>query len=132
MRKIIETLSTLILWAVWILGSALAISEILASPVAYKKVIEHLWIVSWSPAIAVSVFSFMMVAVWLSKDDTEKKNIPSQHTIKWSDDDFLAAQSGKFVDLHFSGPGLDCSVNARGEVLVATEVSAAALREQAN
>lgn len=132
MRKTIETLSTLILWIIWILGSELAISEIINSPTAYKKVIEHLWIVSWSPAIAISVFSFMMVAVWLSKDSTDKKPIPNQHTIKWTDEDILSAQSGKFVDLHFAGSGLDCNVLTRGELAMNPEASETTVREHAN
>ena len=116
MRKTIETTSTLTLWAIWFAGSALAISEILASPTAYTKVIEHLWIVSWSPVIALSVFSFMMLAVWLSKDSTEKKAIPSQHTLEWSDEDLKSAQSGKIIDLHFAGTDLACAVKKRENI----------------
>lgn len=116
MRKTIETTSTLTLWAIWFAGSALAISEILASPTAYTKVIEHLWIVSWSPVIAVSVFTFMMIAVWLSKDSREKKDISCQHTVEWSREDIQNAQSGKVIDLHFSGHGLDCVVKKRDEI----------------
>lgn len=116
MRKTIETISTLALWVIWFVGSELAISEFLSSHVAHKKVMQHLGIIAWSPVISISVFAFMMLAVWLSKDPRDKKTIPSEHIIKWSKDDLINAKNGKIIDLHFSGSCLDCEVKNREEV----------------
>ena len=117
MRKIIETVSTLALWALWIGGSGMAISEFLSSAAVHKKITHHLWIVAWSPLIAIAVFGAMLIAVRLSKhDNTNKKTIPSEHTVQWAEADFVNAQNGKVVDLYFASTGLDCQVVAREEV----------------
>ncbi len=116
MRKIIETLSTLVLWVVWIFGSGFAISEFLSSAEVYKKITHHLWVISWSPGIALVIFAAMMLAIRHSKDDKTKKTIPSAHTIQWSREELTIAQNEKLIDLRFPGPGLDCQVTAREEM----------------
>lgn len=116
MRKIIETLSTLVLWAVWIIGSGFAISEFLSSTVVYKKITHHLWIVSWSPGIAFAIFVAMMLAIRNSKEEKTKKIVASEHTIRWSAEELTLAQNEKLIDLRFASPGLDCQVTARDEM----------------
>lgn len=115
MRKIIETVSTLALWAVWIIGSGLAVSEFLTKADVAKKITHHLWIVAWSPLIAIGVFGAMLIAVRLSKNETAKKTIASEHTVQWTSEDLANAQNGKVVDLYFASPGLDCQVVTRQE-----------------
>jgi hypothetical protein len=116
MRKIIETTSTLALWAVWIIGSGFAISEYFLSADVSKKVLLHFSLIAWSPVIAVGMFALMLLAVRYSKDDTTKKSIPSEHAVQWSPEDLANAQNGKVVDLSFVSVGLTCHVNTRDEV----------------
>lgn len=116
MRKIIETLSTLILWAVWTIGSGFAISEFLSSSVAHKKITHHLWVVSWSPGIAFTIFAVMMLVIRYSKDEKTKKRVVSEHTVRWSAEELTLAQNEKLIDLHFASPGLDCRVAIRNEI----------------
>ncbi|MDG0815948.1 hypothetical protein [Bdellovibrio svalbardensis] len=115
MRKIIETVSTLALWAVWIIGSSLAVSDFFFDAAMAKKITHHLWIVAWSPLIAFGIFAAMLIAVRRSKHDTTKKTIPSEHTVQWTAEELANAQSGKVVDLYFAGAGLACQVIARHE-----------------
>ena len=115
MRKIIETTSTLILWAIFIVGSTLAISDFLNAEVS-KKVMLHLSFIAWSPVIAVSVFVAMMIAVRSAKTSVAKRIIATEHNIQWSPEEMTQAQTGKLVDLHFSGTGIECNVIAREEV----------------
>lgn len=116
MRKIIETVSTLILWAVFITGSSLAISEYFLNAEVSKKVSTHVSLVAWSPVIAIVLFGLMLVAIRFSKDETTKKEMPNEHAVQWSTEDLLNAQSGKVVDLHFANTGLACAVVTRNEV----------------
>lgn len=115
MRKTIETLSTLALWAVWLIGSSLAVFDFLSSPAIAEKISQHLWIVASSPLIAISVFTVMLIAVRHSKTDTSKKLIPLEHNVQWTVEDLANAQNGKVVDLYFAGTGLACQVVARNE-----------------
>lgn len=115
MRKIIETTSTLALWAVWFVGSGYAISEFFFSADVSKKALAHFTLISWSPVMAVVIFGLMLLAVRLSKTDTTKKTIPSEHSVQWSAEDLLNAQNGKVVDLLFPAPGLACHVKTRDE-----------------
>ncbi len=116
MRKMIETSSTLALWAVWLIGSGFAVAEFVLSPIIHQKIIQHLWIISWAPGLATFLFTAMMLAIRHSSDPTEKKTIPSQHTVQWTPEDFTNAQTGKIIDLQFPGSGLDCKVQVRSEV----------------
>lgn len=116
MRKIIETVSTILLWAVWIGGSSLAISDFLFNDLISKKILFHLSLIAWSPAIAITLFAGMLVAIRFSKYEAKKKIIASEHTVQWSAEDIANAQSGKVVDLHFAGAGLDSQVVTRDQV----------------
>jgi hypothetical protein len=116
MRKIIETTSTLALWAVWIIGSGFAISEFFFNDAVSKKAMVHFSLIAWSPVVAVGIFTWMLLAVRFSKTETVKKAIPSEHSVQWSEEDLVNAQNGKVVDLFFPAPGLTCHVKARDEV----------------
>ncbi|HEX7673169.1 MAG TPA: hypothetical protein VF412_03310 [Bdellovibrio sp.] len=116
MRKIIETVSTLALWAVWIIGSGMAISDFMHKADVAKKITHHLWIVAWSPLLAIAIFGAMLIAVRLSKQENKKKTIPCEHSVQWSHEELTHAQNGKVVDLYFPAPGLNCQVVAREEV----------------
>lgn len=116
MRKIIETTSTLALWAVWIIGSGYAISEFFFNSAVSKKAMVHFSLISWSPVIAAGIFGLMLLAVRLSKVETTKKTIPSEHSVQWSAEDLINAQNGKVVDLVFPAPGLTCHVQTREDV----------------
>lgn len=115
MRKIIETTSTLVLWAIWIIGSSLAISDFLFSEIS-KKILVHLSYIAWSPVMAILVFGSMLLAVRFAKNDTTKKAIANAHKVQWTTEELAQAQSGKMVDLHFAGTGIECQVVAREEV----------------
>ena len=115
MRKIIETTSTLALWMVWIIGSGYAISEFFFNDAVSKKAMLHFSLISWSPVIALGIFGLMLIAVRLSKVETAKKMIPSEHSVQWSAEDLVNAQNGKVVDLIFPAPGLTCHVQTRDE-----------------
>lgn len=116
MRKIIETVSTLALWAVWIIGSSMAISDFMHKADVAKKITHHLWIVAWSPLLAIAVFGAMLIAVRLSKKSTAKKTIASEHTVQWSNEELTNAKNGKVIDLYFPAAGLNCQVVSRAEV----------------
>ncbi len=117
MRKLIETGSTLALWAVFISGSSIAIFDFFFNADAAEKITSHLTLISLAPLYAALIFGAMMIVVRFSKfDNTVKKAIPSEHTVQWSAEELLNAQTGKVVDLHFAGAGLACQVVSRDEV----------------
>lgn len=115
MRKIIETTSTLILWAVFIIGSTTAVLDFFFNADASEMIKSHLSVIALTPLFAVLFLGGMLIAVRFSKFDNTKKTIPSEHTILWTAEDLANAQSGKVVDLHFAGSGLACQVVARAE-----------------
>ncbi|QDK37713.1 hypothetical protein DOE51_09010 [Bdellovibrio sp. NC01] len=104
------------MWAVWIGGSSLAISDFLFNDLISKKILFHLSLIAWSPAIAITIFGGMLVAIRFSKYEAKKKTIANEHTVQWSEVDLVNAQSGKVVDLYFAGAGLDSQVVARDQV----------------
>jgi hypothetical protein len=116
MRKLIETGCTLILWAVFISGSSIAIFDFFFSNEAAEKIWAHMAVVGWAPFFAVLIFGSMLFLVRVSKFEHTKKTIPSEHTVQWSAEELLNAQHGKVVDLHFAGAGLACQVVTRDEV----------------
>ncbi|QLY23853.1 hypothetical protein [Bdellovibrio sp. KM01] len=116
MRKLIETGCTLILWAVFISGSSIAIFDFFFNVEASEKISSHMLVIGWAPFFAVLIFGAMMFLVRVSKYDNTKKAIASEHTVQWSAEELALAQNGKVVDLHFAGAGLACQVVTRDEV----------------
>jgi|GEM_PF-5288365 hypothetical protein len=115
MRKIIETASTLALWAVFIIGSSIAISDFFFATEASELMKLHLTLVAWAPLVAIVIFGAMLYSVRTSKFELKKKTLPSEHSVQWTAEELMAAQTGKVVDLHFPAPGLACQVVAREE-----------------
>ena len=113
MRKIIETVSTLSLWAVWIVGSGLAVYDFILDTEISKSNLQHLSLIAWSPMIAMGLFALMLVAVRFSKNETTKKTMPNEHSLHWSAEDLAKVQNAKLVDLSFLGTGLACHVKTR-------------------
>ncbi|MFM6928149.1 MAG: hypothetical protein ACKOX6_06760 [Bdellovibrio sp.] len=114
MRKIIETISTLALWSLWIVGSSLALSDFFNGTVS-QKILVHLSYIAWSPVMAVSVFGSMLFAIRSSKSELVKKSIANEHKVQWTTEELTQAQNGKMVDLHFVGTGIECQVVTRQE-----------------
>ncbi|MBO9668782.1 MAG: hypothetical protein J7501_18430, partial [Bdellovibrio sp.] len=110
MRKIIETLSTLTLWAVFIVGSGMALFDFFYKTDASEMMMAHLRLISIAPLMAVIIFGSMLVAVRFSKDSKAKKTVPNEHAAQWSVEELANAQTGKVVDLHFPSTGLACHV----------------------
>ena len=115
MRKIIETTSTLALWAVWLVGSGHAIADLLSEAGLAKGTAHQLSVIAWSPLVAGLVLALMMVAIRLFKASHEKTTHQSEHAPQWSAADFMRAQNSKVVDLSFEGLGLACQVSTRSE-----------------
>lgn len=115
MRKIIETTSTLALWLVFIIGSGLAISDFFFNQDASEMMMLHLSILALAPAMAIALFGMMIFSVRSAKKEQPKKVIHSEHALLWSTEELQNAQTGKIVDLHFQGSGLNCTVIAREE-----------------
>ena len=116
MRKIIETVSTFALWAVFIGGSTLAMRDFFFNTQEAEKISAHIALLAWAPAIAIVVFASMLLAVRFSKYVAERKLLVSEHNTHWNEVDLIQAQTGKVVDLHFIGTGLACAVITRDEV----------------
>lgn len=120
MRKIVETTSTLALWAVFIIGSTFALKDFLVFNSDTTELMHlHLNIVVWAPFYAALIYGGMLLSVRLSKFSLVKKTLASEHSVQWTTEEFVAAQSGKVVDLHFPAPGLACQVVAREELISA-------------
>lgn len=115
MRKIIETLSTLLLWTVFIAGSCKAVAEFFSKSVSGEMMWEHLKLISIAPVLAVIIFASMLVAVRFSKFQTAKKTVVNEHAAQWTAEELVLAQTGKVVDLTFPSTGLACHVVARDE-----------------
>jgi hypothetical protein len=113
MRKTIETLCTLVLWAIFIVGSCKAVFDFVSKSDDGEMIFAHLKLISIAPVLATIIFVSMLVAVRLSKTQTTKKTMPNEHGAQWSAEELINAQTGKMVDLHFPSTGLACHVVAR-------------------
>lgn len=113
MRKIIETASTLVLWAIFLVGSSLAIADLIFKTENSELILAHLTLISLAPLFAVLIFAAMLIAVRFSKFKLVKRMISSEHQVQWSAEELVHAQSGKMIDLHFPGTGLACHVVPR-------------------
>lgn len=118
MRKIIEFVSTLALWVLWLVGSVLALLELFGNGNNADDLMVLVQQIGVTPIFALVIFLGMMIVVKFGRkpQTLTKISLQENHDTKWNQQALQLAQSGRIIDLFFKNSGLACEVLARETV----------------